>query len=62
MARTKVTSNGRVTIPKVIRDYLKLTPGDEVLFVIDEQRRRVTIEEMNEAITRNHTKARAKKR
>lgn len=30
MAKTKVTSKGQVMIPKEIRDYLKLKPGDEV--------------------------------
>ena len=89
MAKTKVTSKGQVTIPKEIRDYLKLKPGDEVFFVIDNQRRRVTfwakngdvrdmagilkdvvpkrrrpvtVEEMNEAILREHSRERAKKR
>jgi antitoxin PrlF len=29
---TKVTSNGRVTVPKRVRDYLGLEPGTEVAF------------------------------
>jgi antitoxin PrlF len=29
---SKVTSNGRVTIPKRVRDYLGITPGTEVAF------------------------------
>jgi AbrB family looped-hinge helix DNA binding protein len=89
MSRTKVTGKGQVTIPKEIRDYLKLKTGDEVFFVIDDRRHRVTlwakngdirdmagilkdvvpkrrqpvtIEEMNDAILREHSRERAKKR
>lgn len=29
---TKVTSNGRVTVPKRVRDYLGIKPGTEVTF------------------------------
>jgi antitoxin PrlF len=29
---TKVTSNGRVAVPKRVRDYLGLEPGTEVAF------------------------------
>ncbi|VXD24782.1 Transcriptional regulator, AbrB family [Planktothrix serta PCC 8927] len=36
MASTTVTSKGQVTIPKVIRDYLKLDTGSKVEFFIDE--------------------------
>ena len=32
MATAKVTSNGRITIPKDVRDKLALGPGDEVTF------------------------------
>lgn len=36
MTSTTVTSKGRITIPKEIRDYLKLDTGCKVDFVIDE--------------------------
>jgi antitoxin PrlF len=29
---TKVTSNGRITVPKRVRDYLGIEPGTEVAF------------------------------
>jgi antitoxin PrlF len=29
---SKITSNGRVTIPKRVRDYLGLEPGTEIAF------------------------------
>ncbi len=35
MASTTITSFGQVTIPKEIRDYLKLDNGSKVDFVID---------------------------
>ena len=28
----KITSKGQVTLPKIVRDYLKVNPGDEVSF------------------------------
>lgn len=34
MARSSVTSKGQATIPKVVREHLRLKPGDEVEFVI----------------------------
>ncbi len=36
MSIATVTSKGQVTIPKEIRDYLKLETGSKVEFVIDE--------------------------
>ncbi|RCJ33354.1 AbrB family transcriptional regulator [Nostoc punctiforme NIES-2108] len=36
MASATITSKGQVTIPKEIRDYLNLDPGNKVDFVIDE--------------------------
>jgi AbrB family looped-hinge helix DNA binding protein len=35
MATGTVTSKGQVTIPKEIRDYLKIDTGSQVDFVID---------------------------
>ena len=36
MASTSITSKGQVTIPKAIRDYLKLETGSKLDFIIDE--------------------------
>ena len=36
MTSATITSKGQVTIPKEIRDYLKLETGTKVDFVIDE--------------------------
>jgi AbrB family looped-hinge helix DNA binding protein len=36
MNRSAVTTRGRVTIPKHIRDYLGLLPGDELRFEYDD--------------------------
>jgi AbrB family looped-hinge helix DNA binding protein len=36
MTSATITSKGQVTIPKEIRDYLKLETGSKVDFVIDE--------------------------
>ncbi|MBW4686398.1 MAG: AbrB/MazE/SpoVT family DNA-binding domain-containing protein [Komarekiella atlantica HA4396-MV6] len=36
MDNTTITNKGQVTIPKEIRDYLKLDTGSKVDFVIDE--------------------------
>ena len=33
MALSKLTSKGQTTIPKEIRDYLELAPGDRILFI-----------------------------
>jgi AbrB family looped-hinge helix DNA binding protein len=33
MALAKITSKGQTTIPKEIRDYLQLAPGDRVMFI-----------------------------
>jgi AbrB family looped-hinge helix DNA binding protein len=37
MSIATVTTKGQVTIPKEIRDYLKLDTGSKVEFVIDEK-------------------------
>lgn len=36
MASATLTSKGQVTIPKRIRDYLKIDTGSKVDFIIDE--------------------------
>lgn len=36
MPATMITSKGQTTIPKEIRDYLNLHPGDRIDFVIKE--------------------------
>jgi antitoxin PrlF len=35
MPSSTVTSKGQVTVPKEIRDYLRLKPGDRIDFVKD---------------------------
>jgi AbrB family looped-hinge helix DNA binding protein len=39
MARATITSKGQTTIPKSIRQHLKLKTGDRVEFVIEENGR-----------------------
>ena len=39
MPSATITSKGQVTIPKRIRDLLRLEPGDRIDFVIDDQGR-----------------------
>jgi AbrB family looped-hinge helix DNA binding protein len=36
-ASAKITSKGQITLPKAVRERLGLRPGDQVLFVEDEQ-------------------------
>ena len=36
MASRTITSKGQVTVPKVIRDFLRVKPGDPVDFVIED--------------------------
>ena len=38
MALATITSKGQVTIPKAVRDSLRLHPGDKVEFVITESK------------------------
>ena len=35
MPATTLTSKGQVTIPKVVRDFLRIKPGDRLDFVIE---------------------------
>ena len=37
MALAKITSKGQVTIPKAVRDSLKVYAGDKIEFVITEE-------------------------
>jgi AbrB family looped-hinge helix DNA binding protein len=37
MPASLITSKGQTTIPKKIRAYLRLQPGDRVDFVVDEE-------------------------
>ena len=37
MAKTKITSKGQVTIPKLVRERMGLKPGDEIEFVEDKE-------------------------
>lgn len=39
MTHTTITSKGQVTLPKPIRDFLRVKPGDQVDFAIDTQGR-----------------------
>lgn len=43
MPASLITSKGQTTIPKKIREYLQLQPGDRVDFVVDEKGK-VTLE------------------
>ena len=40
--RATITSKGRVTLPKPIRDELRLRPGDKIDFVLEGDGLRVT--------------------
>ena len=39
MPSSTITSKGQVTVPKEIREYLRLKPGDRIDFVKDESGR-----------------------
>jgi antitoxin PrlF len=35
ITESAITNKGRVTIPRAVRDYLRLKPGDRVKFLLD---------------------------
>ncbi|MBI1736074.1 MAG: type II toxin-antitoxin system PrlF family antitoxin [Candidatus Rokubacteria bacterium] len=39
MPATTLTSKGQVTIPKLVRDFLRIKPGDRLDFVIEDDGR-----------------------
>lgn len=43
MAGSTVTTKGQATIPKSVRDRLKLRPGDRVEFIVEEDGRVVLV-------------------
>lgn len=48
-AAAKVTSKGQITVPRAVRERLRLSPGDEIEFVEDEHGmyvRRVVVEDV----------------
>ena len=36
MAESKITTKGQCVVPKKIRDYMRLNPGDKIDFIIQE--------------------------
>lgn len=38
ISKNSLSGKGQVTIPKEVRDYLAVKPGDKVLFVIEDGR------------------------
>ena len=55
MITSKLTSRGRVTIPKEIREYLGLNPGDRVRFVLEDgklvmQLAKLTLQDLRGAV------------
>ena len=81
MPTATITSKGQITLPKAVRDVLRLDTGDQVDFVISERgevtlqpvtiditelrgmlkrpgQRAVSVEEMNGAILRQHSRKR----
>jgi antitoxin PrlF len=47
-ADARMTSRGRVTLPKAVRDSLGLHPGDEVIFRLEDGR--VSVARTSEAL------------
>lgn len=80
MPTATLTSKGQITVPKRVRDALRVTTGDQLDFVINDRgevvvhavnndvsrlkgllrrrRRPVSVEAMNQAVLREHSKKR----
>jgi antitoxin PrlF len=81
MPTAKITSKGQITLPKEIRDHLKVESGDNVVFFLNNRgemvvdgvggsardlkgflkrpgQRRLSVEEMDAAILREHSRKR----
>jgi len=81
MPTAKITSKGQITLPKEIRDHLKVESGDNVIFFLNNRgevvvdgvggdvrdlkgflkrpgQRRLSVEEMDAAILREHSRKR----
>lgn len=81
MPTAKITSKGQITLPREIRDHLKVESGDNVIFFLNNRgemvvdgvggdirdlkgflkrpgQRRLSVEEMDAAILRAHTRKR----
>jgi antitoxin PrlF len=81
MPTATVTSKGQVTIPKAVREHLRIDAGDQVDFVVTDRgdvlvrgvsldvrdlrgllkragQRGVSVDEMNDAILRQHARKR----
>lgn len=63
MSVSTVTSKGQITIPKDIREYLKLQPGDKIDFIIEKEGKVVIepatldVKELEGILHRPHRKA-----
>lgn len=44
MIKATITSKGQLTVPKDVRDRLKLKPGDRLLFDVEGESLRLTVE------------------
>ncbi len=57
-----ITAEGRFTIPKAIRDYLRLKPGDRVKFFIRPDGTVVLLPKLSASIVRGMIKSRGRNR
>ena len=55
-----ITKSGQVTLPKELRDFLGVKPGEKIIFDTDEKRviikRKFTLEEYTEMMDKNMSK------